>query len=267
VAFVLHELGVSTVTMQILREVQDQVMGAFKTAGGPTELCPMLRGEPIGGVESPMFSLPVAALVQRALESYVPGSPLPGRRELRVAALQLWYADDGALTDAVEGIIQTAVDIMILLSEEILGLKVGHDAVEASKSASLSWTWDKSRNEFVRGNGIKFKVPLGSSREDIELARAISYRYLGIDFDPELDVIKVEESYRARASAIITMINNLGGGYCDQLAQAVLCAIVAGNLAQKPSDMRSVHVAPRPAGPRVDDLNPFGAEQLAATSV
>ena len=42
----------------------------------------MLRGEPIGGVESPMFSLPVAALVQRALENYVPGSPLPGRREL-----------------------------------------------------------------------------------------------------------------------------------------------------------------------------------------
>ena len=47
----------------------------------------MLRGEPIGGVESPMFSLPVAALVQRALEGYVPGSPLPGRRELRVAAI------------------------------------------------------------------------------------------------------------------------------------------------------------------------------------
>ena len=221
VAFILHELGVSTVTMQILREVQDQVMGAFKTAGGPTELCPMLRGEPIGGVESPMFSLPVAALVQRALENYVPGSPLPGRRELRVAALQLWYADDGALADAVEGVIQAAVDIMILLSEEILGLKVGHDAVEASKSASLSWTWDKTRNQFVRGNGTKFKVPLGSSREDIELARAITYRYLGIDFDPELDVTKVEESYRARASAIVTMINNLGGGYCDQLAQAV----------------------------------------------
>jgi len=221
VAFILHELGVSTVSMQILREVQDQVMGAFKTAGGPTELAPMLRGEPIGGVESPLFSLPVAALVQRALETYVPGSPLPDRRELRVAALQLWYADDGALADAVEGIIQTAVDIMILLSEEILGLKVGHDTVEASKSASLSWTWDKSRNEFVRGNGNKFKVPLGSSREDIELARAITYRYLGIDFDPELDVTKVEESYRARASAIITMINNLGGGYCDQLAQAV----------------------------------------------
>jgi|LauGreStaDraftv2_3_1035109.scaffolds.fasta_scaffold16457_2 hypothetical protein len=27
VAFILHELGVSTVSMQILREVQDQVMG------------------------------------------------------------------------------------------------------------------------------------------------------------------------------------------------------------------------------------------------
>ncbi len=50
---------------------------------------------------------------------------------------RLWYADDGALADAVEGIIQTAVDIMILLSEEILGLKVGHDAAEASKSASV----------------------------------------------------------------------------------------------------------------------------------
>ena len=133
-------------------------MDAFKTAGGPTELCPMLRGEPIGGVESPMF---------------------------------------------------------------ILGLKVGHDVVEASKSASLSWTWNKLRNEFIRGNGTKFKVPLGSSREDIELARAISYRYLGVDFDRELDINKVEESYRARASAIITMINNLGGGYCDQLSQAV----------------------------------------------
>ena len=81
----------------------------------------------------------------------------------------LWYADDGALADAIEGVIQVAVDIMILLSEEILGLKVGHDAAEASKSASLSWIWDKSRNEFVRGNGTKFKVPLGSSREDIEL--------------------------------------------------------------------------------------------------
>ena len=76
----------------------------------------MLRGEPIGGVESPMFSLPVAALVQRVLEGYVPGSPLPGRRELRVAALQLWYADDGALADAVEGVIQAAVDIMVILS-------------------------------------------------------------------------------------------------------------------------------------------------------
>jgi hypothetical protein len=54
-------------------------------------------------------------------------------------------------------------------------------------------------NEFVRGNGTRFKVPLGSSREDIELARAISYRYLGVDFDPELDINKVEESYRARA--------------------------------------------------------------------
>ena len=221
VAFILHELGVNTISVQILREVQDQVMGAFKTAGGPTELCPMLRGEPIGGVESPLFSLPVAALVQRALESYVPGSPLPDRRELRVAALQLWYADDGALADAVEGIIQTAVDIMILLSEDILGLKVGHDTAEASKSASLSWTWDKSHNEFIRGDGNKFKVPLGSSREDIELARAISYRYLGIDFDPELDMTKVEESYRARASAIVTMINNLGGGSCDQLSLAI----------------------------------------------
>jgi len=114
----------------------------------------------------------------------VPGSPLPGRRELRVAALQLWYADDGALADAIEGVIQAAVDIMIFLSEESLGLKVGHDVAEASKSASLSWIWDKARNEFVRGNGTKFKVPLGSSREDIELARAISYRYLGIDFSP-----------------------------------------------------------------------------------
>ncbi|KOO29441.1 hypothetical protein Ctob_004847, partial [Chrysochromulina tobinii] len=221
VAFILHELGVNTISVQILLEVQDQVMGAFKTAGGPTELAPMLRGEPIGGVESPLFSLPVAALIQRALENYVPGSPLPDRRELRVAALQLWYADDGALADAVEGIIQTAVDIMILLSEDILGLKVGHDAAEASKSASLSWTWDKSRNEFIRGDGNKFKVPLGSSREDIELARAISYRYLGIDFDPELDMTKVEESYRARASAIVTMINNLGGGSCDQLSLAI----------------------------------------------
>ena len=110
---------------------------------------------------------------------------------------------------------------MVILSEEILGLKVGHDTAEASKSATLSWIWDKERNEFVRGTGTKFKVPLGSSREDIELARAISYRYLGVDFDPELDITKVEESYRARASAIITMINNLGGGYCDQLAQAV----------------------------------------------
>ena len=92
---------------------------------------------------------------------------------------------------------------MVILSEEILGLKVGHDTAEASKSATLSWIWDKERNEFVRGTGTKFKVPLGSSREDIELARAISYRYLGVDFDPELDITKVEESYRARASAII----------------------------------------------------------------
>ena len=83
----------------------------------------------------------------------MPGSPLPGRRELRVAALQLWYADDGALADAIEGVIQAAVDIMIFLSEESLGLKVGHDVAEASKSASLSWIWDKARNEFVRGNG------------------------------------------------------------------------------------------------------------------
>ena len=162
----------------------------------------MLRGEPIGGVESPMFSLPVAALVQRALENYVPGSPLPGRRELRVAALQLWYADDGALADAVEGVIQAAVDIMILLSEEILGLKVGHDVAEASKSASLSWTWDKLRSEFIRSNGTKFKVPLGGSREDIELARAISYRYLGVDFDLELDIAKVWRSRTARVLAL-----------------------------------------------------------------
>lgn len=72
-------------------------------------------------------------IVQRALEIYVPGSPLLGRRELRVAALQLWYADDGALADAIEGVIQAAVDIMIFLSEESLGLKVGHDVAEASK--------------------------------------------------------------------------------------------------------------------------------------
>ena len=52
-------------------------------------------------------------------------------------------------------------------------------------------------------------------------ARAISYQYLGIDFDPEIDIDKVEESYRARASAIVTMINNLGGGSCDQLALAI----------------------------------------------
>jgi hypothetical protein len=45
---------------------------------------------------------------------------------------------------------------------------------------------------------------------------------LGIDFDPEIDIDKVlEESYRARVSAIVTMINNLGGGSCDQLALAI----------------------------------------------
>ena len=35
-----------------------------------------------------------------------------------------------------------------------------------------------------------------------------------------VDIAKVEESYHAWASAIITMINNLGGEYCDQLGQS-----------------------------------------------
>ena len=88
VAYILHELGCPTVAVQTLREVQDQVQCCFKTASGPTELTDMLRGEPMGGVESPLFSLTVAMFVQRAVEALVPGDRLPGRRGLSAAVIR-----------------------------------------------------------------------------------------------------------------------------------------------------------------------------------
>ena len=41
----------------------------------------MLRGAPIGGVESPTLSLAGVNIIQRALERFVPGSSLIGRLE------------------------------------------------------------------------------------------------------------------------------------------------------------------------------------------
>ena len=63
---------------------------------------------------------------------------------------------------------------------------------------------------------------------------------------------------------------DLAAHWLALLAPAVECglrAAVESDLAQKPPDMRSVDVAPRPAGSRVDVLDAHGAEQLAAAGM
>ena len=130
----------------------------------------MLRGEPIGGVEAPLLSLPCAGLVMRALERCLAGTPLPGREELVRAVIQEWYADDSIVPENRAGILQGAIDIMVILSEIFLGMKIGHDAQEASKSATVGYKWNE-RNEFVRDESTKFTIPIGSNHADIELSR------------------------------------------------------------------------------------------------
>ena len=110
VAFILHELGVPMEQMQLLREMQDQVKGCFKTARGPTRLAPMRCGEPIGAVEAPPLSITVAALVHRALDYALPGTPLLGRQALAKAILALWYADDACAPESSKRILQAIID-------------------------------------------------------------------------------------------------------------------------------------------------------------
>ncbi|KOO34495.1 hypothetical protein Ctob_016112, partial [Chrysochromulina tobinii] len=95
-------------------------------------------------------------------------------------------------------------------------MKIGHDAQEASKSATVGYRWNE-RNEFVRDESTKFTIPIGSNHADIELAVAITYRYLGVLFGAGLDQRETEEACRARTAGLLRLVGNLGCASCKQL--------------------------------------------------
>ena len=219
-SFLLHEYGAPTDTMQLMREMQDQVLGCFKTARGPTKKTKLLRGMPMGAVEAPDFSMTITAVVQHAINKFVRGTPTPAQTEQICAIIQMWYCDDSLASDFDESKLQAMIDVMVVLSALILDLDVGHDSKEASKSASCSWRCDDKGN-FVRDDGARFTIPLGKDHDDVGLAIARFYRYLGINFGPEIDLIEEEEKYRARTQGMISLYSNIGKAACDQRVNAL----------------------------------------------
>ena len=219
-AFMSYMSGVKTEMTAMVRELQDRVQGAFVTARGPTRLSELLKGCCVGCPLGPVLSLIVATLVQRGLQRLVAGTPLPGPMSKLVSLVSVWFADDKMGADEEARVIQCIIDVSITLSTVVLELEVGHDEVEASKSASMSTKRNK-KGKMEQDEDTKFWVAIGDKGANLRLARASKYRYLGSEFIAALMDGTTEEQTVLKMIVLIELLSNLGGAAADQLIEGI----------------------------------------------
>ena len=219
-AYLQYIYGVRVCYTELIRSLQDVTKGCFITARGPTRLAKLLKGICVGCPIGPTLSLPVVGVTMRAMEKLVAMTVLLAPKGHCRASGVRGFADDNMSPDQNAAITQLSIEVSVIISRVYLGLEVGHDAVEASKSVILGMVLDK-QGRLVCDEDTVFYIPLGPNGENVKLSRAQVYTYLGIVYKCGLMDKTNEEKVELKTTVLLELFSNVGGGAADQMVEGV----------------------------------------------